>query len=240
METNSQTPNGIKRIRLLKIIFEGELAGHEIPAFRAAVAEKAGLENVLFHNHLGKEQYSYRYPLIQYKTIRGMPAIICLEHGVDEVHNFFQNKDWSIALSGRKLNMKINTLNLNQFTLQVWDKTWNYHIKNWIALNAQNYQKYHELEKEEERQEMLIKIMKANILSFAKGIEWTVTKPIEIKIQSPIDTRPAKVKGTRLSAFSFVFSTNVFLPNHIGLGKSVSHGYGVVVGKKKPTQNKEQ
>ncbi|MGL4410853.1 MAG: CRISPR-associated endonuclease Cas6 [Bacteroidales bacterium] len=35
-------------------------------------------------------------------------------------------------------------------------------------------------------------------------------------------------KGVRLISFDMVISTNVVVPNYIGLGKAVSHGFGVV------------
>ena len=41
-----------------------------------------------------------------------------------------------------------------------------------------------------------------------------------------------KYKNTHLLAFNLDFSTNVFLPNYIGLGKGASHGYGMVRMKK--------
>lgn len=218
----------VKRIRTLRINFNGELSGHEIPAFRGAVAQKAGLENILFHNHLGKESFSYRYPLIQYKNIGGKPGIICIEQGVDEVHKFFQQKDWSLHISGRKLDMQIENLNLNQFTMQVWDKMFQYKIHNWIALNQNNYKTFMEDDDEERRGEILTAILKGNILSFAKGIEWSVDKPIALKIELPFQQKTVKIKGSKVLAFRLHFSTNVFLPNMIGLGKGVSFGYGVV------------
>ncbi|MFN3557439.1 MAG: CRISPR-associated endonuclease Cas6 [Bacteroidales bacterium] len=235
-------PDTLKKIRTLRIRFSGDLAGHEIPAFRGAIAAKVGHENVLFHNHLGKDSFSYRYPLIQYKNLSGQPGIVCIELGVDEIHKFFQHKDWSLSLSGRKLDMKIENLSLNQFTMQVWDKMFDYRIHNWVALNQQNYTKYLTLPDEEARQEMLTAILKGNILSFAKGIEWNVSKPIELKIQSPLIPRQVKVKGTNVTAFNLNFSTNIFLPSYIGLGKSVSLGYGVVMnsGKRMNNQSNKQ
>ncbi len=227
----------VKKIRILRVQFNGELAGHEIPAFRGAIVDKVGDDNILFHNHLGKDAVSYRYPLIQYKNIKGSPAIICIEHGVDEIHKYFQNEDWSLEISERVLDMSIDSLSLNKFTMQVWDRMWNYRIKNWVALNKENYIKYNELKDENEKLSMLENILKANILSFAKGINWTVSKPIKIKITSPVDIRPVKIKGRILIAFNFNFETNVFIPNFIGLGKRVSHGYGVVSQVK--NRNKE-
>jgi hypothetical protein len=221
------TPNS-RKIRILQVIFDSEIQGHEIPAFRGAIIEKVGPENTLFHNHLSGNTFLYKYPLIQYKTINRCPAIICIDYGVDEIHKFFENRDWNIKISDRWLDMKIKTLIMNQFTVNVWDKQFHYNIKNWIALNQENYKKYQEMEGLAEKTQFLESLLKANILSFAKGIEWTVEKPVELTITHMGETRGVKLKGQKVEGFNMDFKTNVFLPNNIGLGKSVSLGYGNV------------
>jgi hypothetical protein len=223
----------MKKLRYLRVEFDGAIKPYEIPAFRGAVAEKAGLENALFHNHDKNAGLRYRYPLIQYKTLRQKPALLCIEQGVDEVHKFFENKNWEIAVSGEKLNLSIDKLDLNQFTMQVWNKTFAYGIRNWIALNQDNYQKYQALTGIAEKIEFLEKKLIGNILAFAKGIEWHVDKQIELKITDLKDPKPVKVKDQKLMGFNATFHTNVFLPNFIGLGKNVSLGYGVVKKLKK-------
>lgn len=75
----------MKKIRFLKIQFEGNLEPYEIPAFRGAVIEKAGRENLSFHNHASDEQFLYGYPVIQYKTIGKNPALICLDYGIEGI-----------------------------------------------------------------------------------------------------------------------------------------------------------
>lgn len=229
----------MKKIRVLTIVFDTEIAGHEIPAFRGAVIDKVGKENLLFHNHLNNNQFIYKYPLIQYKMLDRKPAIMCIDFGVDEIHKFFEKRDWSLKISDRWLNMKIDKLHMNQFVMQVWDKKFSYSIFNWIALNQENFKKYHTLPTMTEKIEMLERTLKANILSFAKGIEWTVDKEIKLSIRDIRRNRAAKVKGKLLEGFDLDFSTNVFLPNFIGLGKSVSLGYGVVKElKPKNSENK--
>jgi hypothetical protein len=229
----------LKKIRLLNITFDAEIKPYEIPAFRGAIIDKAGPGNTLFHNHLAGDAFLYKYPLIQYKTIGGKPCIICIEYGVDEIHKFFDNKNWDIKISDRWLEMKISSLNMNQFTMQVWDKKFRYNIKNWIALNQENVKKYEELESLTEKIQFLEKILTGNILSMAKGIEWEVDKPIQLNITEIHDVRPVSLKGKKLHGFNLDFTTNVFLPNHIGLGKSVSVGYGVVRQKRERTEKPE-
>ena len=218
--------NTSKKIRVLQVVFDTEIKAYEIPAFRGAIVKKVGLENILYHNHLNGNGFLYKYPLIQYKIIKRHPAIICVDYGVDEIHKFFENQDWSIKISDRWLDMKIEHLNMNQFTMNVWDKMFRYNIKNWIALNAENYQKYQELEGIVEQTQFLEKKLVGNILSFAKGIEWTVESKIKLNITKILDTRLVNLKGQKLMGFNLDFKTNIFLPNYIGLGKSVSLGYG--------------
>ena len=87
----------MKKIRLLSITFDTEIKPYEIPAFRGAIIEKAGRESILFHNHLNEGAYLYKYPLIQYKMIGSKPCIMCIEHGVDEIHKFFEKDRKSVV-----------------------------------------------------------------------------------------------------------------------------------------------
>ncbi|HXH17931.1 MAG TPA: CRISPR-associated endonuclease Cas6 [Chitinophagales bacterium] len=218
----------MKKIRFLKIQFEGDLKPYEIPAFRGAVIEKAGRENVSFHNHLSDNQFLYGYPVIQYKTIGSNPALVCMEYGIDEVHHFFQRDSWAIHIGDRQIDLKVKRLQLEQYVLQVWDKTFSYRIHNWVALNGENYKKYLELGSELEKERMLEKIMVGNILSFAKGVKWEVNKPISLKLDNIGQAKKISYKGQSLMAFCVRFRTNVFLPDYMGLGKGVSHGFGVI------------
>ena len=221
----------MKKIRLLQVTFDTEIKGYEIPAFRSAVIEKVGRQHILFHNHLDKK-FLYKYPVIQYKQIGKNPAIICVDYGVDEIHKYFENNNWDIEISGRLLEMKVKKLVNYEFVMNVWDKHFDNNIKNWIALNQENIGKYHELKSLPERILFLEKILTANILSFAKGIEWTIEKQIEVKIKEILSINNVTLKQKKMLGFDIDFSTNVFLPNFIGLGKSVSFGFGTVIVKK--------
>jgi len=218
----------MKQIKVLTVSFDTKIESFEIPAFRGAIIEKAGRDSTLFHNHLGDGNFLYKYPMIQYKTIGGRPSIVCIDMGVDEIHKYFENRDWSIKISDRHLEMKIYQLHMNQFVMQVWDKKWFYTIYNWIALNQENYQKYNAMESLTEQIAFLENTLKGNILSFAKGIDWEVDKSIELSIKQITNAKPVKLKGHKVLGFTLDFYCNVFIPNYIGLGKSVSLGYGVV------------
>ena len=224
----------MKKIRVLDIEFENEINGWEVPAFRGAVIAIAGKENTLFHNHLGKD-YRFAYPLIQYKRIRKKPHLVCIEDGVDEVHHFFENKQEGLMLGERPYELEVGNIRLNKFTMQVWDKLFSYRITNWLPLNQKNYKQFKTIDSEIEQFEFLEKILRGNILSFAKGIGWLVDKEVKVRVNEILRKSVIKVKDIPREAFTLTFSTNVFIPNHIGLGKNSSLGHGVVTTERKKT-----
>jgi hypothetical protein len=222
----------VKKLKYLRVEFEGDIRPHEIPAFRGAVVDKVGLEHDMFHNHDKTAGFIYRYPLIQYKTIRKQASLLCIDFGVEEIHHFFQNKDWSLEISGRKLDMNITRLDMQQYNLQAWDKLFHYNIRNWIALSQESYRDYQAFENLADRVRFLETKLVGNILSFAKGVDWQVDKQIEAHIKELKEPRWVSLKGKKVLGFNLDFTSNVFLPNYIGLGKSVSLGYGTVVQRK--------
>ncbi len=218
----------MKRIRALSVVFNNIIQPYEVEAFRGAVILKAGIKNYLYHNHLPNGKFLYRYPLIQYKSLQGKPMLFCIDEGVNEAHHFFSQMDRKIFISGKELDLKIENLILRYYTMQVWDKNFKYSIRNWIALNSKNYSIYQQLTTETQQKEMLEKILIGNIISFAKGINWTIDKVISLTIEKIEQIKPIQYKGQKLMAFKAIFQTNVFLPDYIGLGKGVSHGMGIV------------
>ena len=218
----------MKKIRYLTIQFENEIEPWEIPAFRGAVIAKAGNEHILFHNHLNDREFLYGYPVIQYKRIGKCPMIVCLDYGTDEINHFFNNGNLEVNIGDRKINLVVHKLSLNQINLQVWEKSFSFKIRNWIALNQENYQKYALIKDDLGKIEFLENILKANIISFAKGVKWDIDKQISLRIDRIVSSKQVPYKGTRLMGFDIDFRTNVFLPDFVGLGKGVSLGFGTV------------
>ena len=154
---------------------------------------------------------------------------MCLGEGVNEIHHYFSKQDWSIDISGRTVDMSISQLDMQQFTLQVWDKTFAYSLRDWIAFHqAADWEAFNAIDSLGERLAILEKKLTNHILSMAKGIGWQVEKPIVCKITDLKETHKVKVKALPYNALHLSFKSNVFLPNYIGLGGKVSLGFGTV------------
>jgi hypothetical protein len=219
----------MKNLRVLRVLFSDPIRSYEVPAIRAAIAQKAGFEHILFHNHLSNNELRYAYPLIQYKRHRSFPQVVCLGEGVESVHHFFNQPDWSIEISGRTLQMRIQKMDMDEHYFRL-EKTavYRYKIENWIALNPEAYQQYNALSDTAEQKTFLSKKLIGNLLSMAKGLGWTVEQLILCEINEVLDTRTTLLKQNKMLCFDAIFDTNILLPNSIGLGKSASFGYGTV------------
>src|SRR5690606_1799432 len=129
-----------------------------------------------------EREYLYGYPVIQYKRIGRNPALVCVDYGVDEVHHLFANQDLEVWVGERPVTLTVRNLQMDQYTLQIWQKTFDYRLYNWLALNQDNHRAYQDLPDELSRIAYLENILKANILSFAKGMKWNVDRTIQLRI----------------------------------------------------------
>ncbi|HMQ84002.1 MAG TPA: CRISPR-associated endonuclease Cas6 [Saprospiraceae bacterium] len=216
------------KIRYLKVQFANPIFPAEIPYFRAAVIEATQRESSLFHNHTDDKGVIYRYPLIQYKVTERKASIICIEQGTDDIHYLFQQRDLKLRIGEREESFTIEDIHLQYFNIQLWQSRLHYALKDWQALNQENYQRYLGLLTEVERLQMLEGLLRGNLLALATGIGWQVPAPIEVGITRLKEERRLRYKGQPVLCFSLNFHTNVSLPEYVGLGKGVSVGFGGV------------
>jgi hypothetical protein len=219
------------QIRVIKIVFDTAIRSFEVPAFRGAIIDVVGREHVVFHNHIGNEKLHYAYPLIQYKLEGRHAGIVCIEDGVDEIHHFFSKNTGAIRIGRDSRSLRVESVKINRFQVQVNENLYAYRIKSWLPLNEKNFELHQRMDALQEKLLFLEKILTGNVLSFAKGIGWTVDQPIITKISSMPESHWIKHKGANLMAMNLEFKTNVCLPYDIGLGKGASVGFGTITKK---------
>lgn len=234
----------LPRIKTLILFFDGEIARHEIPLFRGAViASMGGDANELYHNHR-EDRYRYSYPLVQYKRIRGKAAIVCLNEGVNIIGQFLSEGVREYQIGDHIVAMSPESLRPAQVLMQTWQDEFHYSLRRWLPLNSDNYRRYQAADSLANCVALLEGILKANILSMAKGLGITVEHEITATITQLSDPYLQKNKGTKLMAFDLEFKSNFSLPDFAGLGKNASIGYGVVTRKyrkfKDNTNNNEE
>ena len=156
------------------------------------------------------------------------PMLLCLEQGIEEAHHLFSQPDWSLNIKGTQHDLRIANLNVNQYTVNTWDKTFHYRLHKWQAFNPENYHAYQHMDSMTDRFAFLDEKLTNQIDSFGKGIGWQSERPIEAKITNVQKQEWLDYKHTKSLVFTLDFKTNVSLPDFIGLGKGASRGLGVV------------
>ncbi len=218
-----------KFLRVLTVVTEADIKQSEIPLFRGAVIGSLG-ENVdlLYHNHIGDQQYRYSYPLVQYKRLGGKASIVCVEEGVDIIGQFLLSCDGKLRIGEREVVCDTKRIQPSKMLVQTWEQSFNYHISRWLPLNSKNYQLYQNIEGVVEKVSFLEKIMIGNLLSMLKGLDVRVEKEIVVKFTKISEPFIVQNKGVRLMAFNVDFNSNLSIPNNLGIGKNASLGYGTI------------
>ena len=228
--------NNLKKTKILTIQFDLPVKYEELPLFRGAIIQLSQFKNNLFHNHTD-EGVIYRYPLIQYKRIRHKAALLCQDEGTNAVHDIFETTDFSIMLGQKPVELKVEDIHAFPYHVGVWEEKFNYRLENWLPLNQENYQRYHQAEAFHEKVQILEKVLVGNLLSFCEGIGLKPEKEVRATIERIAKEKVIRYRGQVMQAYDIDFHSNVSIPNYAGLGKGSGIGYGMVLGVKKKSRN---
>lgn len=181
-------------------------------------------ENNILHNH-DNNKFIYRYPLVQYKVIDKTPIILGINEGADIAANI-GIKENEFVFDNAKYDSFEKTIKKFEGEFGVTDDYVEYEfVTPWIALNQKNIDSYNS-GSNIEKEEILRKILIGNIISVSKGLDYTV----EEKLVSWMNLKECDVmlKGIKHAGFIGRFKVNFNIPDHFGLGKSVSRGFGAI------------
>jgi len=182
-------------------------------------------EYTLLHQH-NADKVIYRYPLVQYKMINKTPTVIAINEGVEVLKNIYDKYD-EINLNGNIYEIVERGITVKEQEFGISDKLLSYRfVTPWLALNQENYEKYLKLDRVKQN-EMLRRNLVGNLLSASKGLGYNVPDTIRLEIGKS-QNMMCKVKRVQFVGFICEFMVNFEIPQYMGLGKSVSRGYGAV------------
>jgi hypothetical protein len=185
-------------------------------------------EHDLIHNHDEKGNPIYRYPLIQFKLIDKTLAIIAITNKAVNIFSELFMKLDKIDIEGTVIPVFEKDLKVEEVEFGYSDEIFTYEFASpWIGLNQKNFKKYRDAGKDEKNQ-ILTRAMTGNILSMAKYLNCWLSEDQKIKIDHKLKETKVNLKGKRMTAFKGIFKTNFLIPDYLGIGKSVSRGFGTV------------
>lgn len=180
----------------------------------------------LLHNHFEDGRLRYKYPLVQYKVIDKTPMLIGLKEGAELlIQLFLKIKEINID----KEIFEIQSKNIENEIVDIGSSNalHSYIFKSlWMPLNQENYNKYRLLESEDEKRAMLNRTLIGNLLGFFSNMNLEITD--RLLTQVSVKEKATNFKGNKMLAFAGDFTSNVILPDYIGLGKSTARGFGTI------------
>jgi hypothetical protein len=189
----------------------------------------------LLHNHYADGSSKYQYPLVQYKVIDKIPHLVGIEEGGKLLVDLFLKIN-TIDIEGTVY--PVNSKNITNTITEIGDftKLKEYKFETlWMGLNQDNHKIYLQLKSETEKNEFLGKQIQNNILSFYKGVGFFTDERIMAMVDTHgcaypqgLQEKTTKFKDKTMQAFAGSFVTNAVLPDYIGIGKSVSRGFGTI------------
>jgi hypothetical protein len=200
-----------------------------IHKFRGYVGNLFRDKDIIHNHNLKTGTPIYRYPLIQFKLIERRPAIIAISEMATTMFAEVFMKLQEVKLDNLVIPIFDKSLEIEEVDFGFSDQMLSYQfISPWIALNQNNYRKYLSLKEKTDKDNLLQRSLTGNILSLAKGLDNWLGTDQRIETELKVEPHRVKLKGENLLGFSGLFQTNFQIPNYLGLGKSISRGYGTV------------
>lgn len=214
-------------MRLLHLVFDHPLESRNIAGFRASIARAAGYEQDLLHNHREDGSVQYRYPLVQYRMDAGRAALIGLEEGAMAIYDWYSRSDGQLWWNEANHHLGIYAMEMQQYEIAYHETPAPYRLTQWLALNERHYHNWQQLPDLAARSQELERLLVAHILTFCRAVNWRLPERLDVSLQDIHAVRRTRFLGVNLMAFDVHFRCNLRLPFAIGLGKGVSHGFGV-------------
>ncbi|WP_019989963.1 CRISPR-associated endonuclease Cas6 [Rudanella lutea] len=186
----------------------------------------------LLHNHLEADndevKFRYAYPLVQYKVLDRVPTLVGAGEGAGLLAQLFL-KIRQLRIDEADFPVLSKHIRHEQATLGISDDLIDYRFETrWMALNQANYRDYQRYTPDE-RQAQLKRILTSQLLATFRefGLWLEPTERVMVRLRTEEHT--TQFKNQTMVVFSGGFTTNVILPDGLGMGKAVSRGFGTIL-----------
>lgn len=181
----------------------------------------------LLHNHYDNGELRYQYPLVQYKVLDKTPTLVAIEEGAELLTRLFLKIN-SIQVDGRTYAIHSKQIENQKVQIGYSESLMEYRFNTyWMGLNQDNHKKYLKFNASQ-KEELLNRILIGNILSVYKSLDIFLSPDQKLMTKHRLSRTSTRFKNQDMLVFSGEFITNALLPDDIGLGKSVSRGFGSI------------
>jgi len=170
--------------------------------------------------------FIHRYPVVQCKQIKSMLMVIGISQGADLLQEIsggekeFRIGENTCTISGRDQGIRNEA-----FTISDKIHTYDF-LTPWLALNQQNAKKFYDLKGKPERDAFMQKILTGNLSTLAKSLDYDLHAPLTC--ESRVRFKRERIDRENVMVFLGTFKTNLRIPDYLGIGQSVTQGFGTI------------
>jgi hypothetical protein len=203
-----------------------DLRRHEAGDLRGFFG-RAFADEILLHHHEQDGSLRYQYPVVQFKVLRRTAHLIGLADGAALLSRLWAQVDHT-RIGGEDLQVLEATLSRRVEMIGAAGEAVEYRfVTPWLGLNQENHRRYEADASPERRQALLDSILRGNCLSLAKAFGHRVETRLSAD-PGGLRPFPTTLKGVPMLGFVGTVRINFLLPDRVGIGKSVSRGFGTV------------
>lgn len=193
---------------------------------RGALAQ-AYPELDLLHQH-GPQGLIYRSPRVIYRVDESTPVVIAIDKGAETLMHV-QLVGRTLRLGSVERTILDATLKVSQEKIGETDCLLEYRFRRpWLALNQHNHRRFERMSRNDQT-EFLDRQVVNNCLSLARSYDVQITT--QLTAEAKLRSVQVRHKGLPMVGFVGTFAINFYIPDGMGLGKTVSKGFGNVIAQ---------
>jgi Cas6b C-terminal domain/Cas6b N-terminal domain len=168
----------------------------------------------------------HRYQAVQCKYIKDTLMVIGISQGAGLLHQLAGGRDTILAGANTSLITERDSLIRNE-EFGITGSLHSYEfLTPWLALNQQNAKKFYDLSGKTERDAFMQKLLLGHLTSLAKSLDYKL--PFPIICEPKVRFRRDRIDNENIMVFLGRFQTNLRIPDFMGIGQSISKGFGTV------------
>jgi len=195
-----------------------------LPEFRSALTRQLVKSPALPAG--AGEQCIHRYPALHCKQVKGELMVIGICQGarflwqITTGNNELEAGDTPCTITTRDPEIRNE-----EFGLDGGMHDYEF-LTPWLALNQQYAKKFYDLSGKPARDAFMQKILTSHLTTLAKSLDYTLSEPVTCTAH--VRFKRERIDRENVIVFLGKFRTNLRIPDYLGIGQSVSQGYGTV------------
>jgi len=168
----------------------------------------------------------HRYQALQCKYIKNELMVIGIGQGAGLLRQLAEGRD--TILTGENactITGRDSTIRNEEFGITGSLHTYEF-LTPWLALNQQNAKKFYDLKGKPERDAFMQKLLLGHLNALAKSLDYK--PPVPISCEPKVRFRRERIDDENVIVFLGKFRTNLSIPDFLGIGQSVSRGFGTI------------